>query len=216
MLEGLWLAHRLAPGRVAPDPAEADPGAPPRFLTSVLRLPEPVTEALVRSATDLGGALDGHHVYPVDSIHVTLANATGLDDRERAGADLRRIAETLVGNEATVVGLGMSRWTVFAAIAPDDALRRARAELRRSWSDAVRPGLAGRLAGRLWYANLVRFRGVPSRDLGERLRAIRHVPVSTVSFSRLELVRTNKVMALEATTVLEAWDLTLPGRTGEA
>lgn len=206
-MRALWLAHEL--GALVPKarPDEADPLTSPGILTSVLRLPPTLAEELTSSIHELRAIQPDHYWYPAESVHVTLADATAMADAGRAISDLEELAPALMASQATVIGLGLTKRSAFAAIAPSEAMRRARAELRRRWSRPYGSSVMSRIAGQMWYANLVRFRREPSAEFVKSLRTLSVASQGPISLPTLELVRTNKVMSPQRTSVILRIDL---------
>jgi len=204
-LRMLWLAKDARLLRPDPRPREADPLAPGSILTTLLRLPPGPALALAGQARALLAIDPGQYAYPSESLHVTLADATGLDPAD-AAADLRSLAPVLRGCRGQIVGFGLSRRTAFAALMVDPALGDARGALRAQWARPGPAALPERLLSRMWYVNFMRLVHQPAPELIHRLR---HLPVVTepFTFPSVELVRTNKVMAAERTAGLAAFDL---------
>ncbi len=202
----LWLAHDA--GLLRPDPRaeEADPLARGSILTTLLRLPHGPALALAGQARELVADDPGQYAYPAESLHVTLADATGLDPT-RAAADLCSLGPTLHGCRARIVGFGLSRRTAFAALAVDPALAVARGALRARWARSGPPALPERLLSRMWYVNFVRLVHQPSPELIDRVRHMAVAPIEPFAFPSVELVRTNKVMAAGRTATLASFDL---------
>ena len=201
-LRALWLAHGLGAFGSNVEPAEADPLASAGILTSVLRLPPAVAEALTSSLHELRAIQPDHYWYPPESVHVTLADATAMADPGRAISDLEELAPSLRATAAVVIGLGLTKRSAFVAIAPSRSMRRARAVLRRRWSKPYRPGVKSRVASQMWHANVVRFRHEPSAEFVKCLRSLSVTSGTPISLPALELVRTNRVMSPQRTSIL--------------
>ncbi len=204
-LRMLWLASDAGLLRPDPRPEEADPLAPGSILTTLLRFPPGPALVLAGQGRELLAIDPGQYAYPPESLHVTLADATGLDPAG-AAADLRSLAPALHGCRGRIVGFGLSRRTAFAALMVDPALGDARGRLRAQWARSGPAALPERLLSRMWYANFLRLVHQPAPELIHRLRQL---PVVTepFAFPRVELVRTNKVMAAGRTAGLAAFDL---------
>lgn len=204
-----WLAqratgHGLRRDAIAPD--GADPDAPAIFTTSVIRLPTDLAARLASVAEDIAAAQPGHYVCPAESIHVTVCGplpAVVGPAGDVALADLRVVAPRLAGGRLRVVRLGLGGTSVFAALDVDGAdLLGVRRELAGRWDVEGRPGIGGRIAARLLWANLVRFSVPPSPALRAAVGRRRHPVHAGVPIEAVELVQTNRAMSPERTTVL--------------
>lgn len=188
------------------DPAHADPTAAAAIETSVIRLPIELANGLHDLAAGIARAQPGQYVCPPESVHVTVCGPIHLAEPpaiDAAIADLREIATTLAGGRLKVVRIAVGDTSLFAGVEPLGVdLAGARGELARRWGVPARPGLAGIVARRLFWANLVRFTMPPSA--GFIASADRHRRAVTMTFpiGAVELVRTNRAMAPAATTVL--------------
>jgi 2'-5' RNA ligase len=208
------LLHRLAweagrarlragAGRAAFTPPPSGPAAA-WHVTTVARLPAEVVAALAPALDRLRAGGPGHRWYPPGTVHLTVHNLDGLDLDGDAGAATLAELRALVGAHppfrAAVRGLGVSTGTVFAQVLPCDAtLRALRADLRGFLRrHAVTPRRA-RLVG---HANLVRFVGpVTAAFLAEVARQRRR-DFGSWTVTEVELVRTDRYLSREGTTVL--------------
>jgi 2'-5' RNA ligase len=218
------LLHRLAweagrarlragAGRTAFTPPPSGPAAA-LHLTTVARLPADVVAALAPALDRLRAGGPGHRFYPPGTVHLTVHNLDGLDLDGGAGAARLDELAALVGAHppfrAAVRGLGVTRGTVFAQVLPCDAtLRALRADLRGLLR---RHAVAARRARPLGHANLVRFSGpVTAAFLAEVARQ-RRGDFGSWTVTEVELVRTDRYLSHEGTTVLARLRLGATGR----
>jgi len=209
-----WLAQRaIGRGlrRDAIDPDGADPGAPASFTTSVIRLPADLAARLEGVAASLAETQPGQYLCPAGTIHVTVCGplpASGGPGDDEALADLRVVAPRLAGGRLRVVRLGLGDTSVFAALEAEGAdLLGIRRELAARWGVAGRPGIGGAIASRLLWANLVRFSVPASPALRAAVGRVRRPVHAGVPIEAVELVRTNRAMSPERTTVLGRVDV---------
>jgi 2'-5' RNA ligase len=207
---------RVGAGRTAFTPPPSGPAAA-LHLTTVARLPAEVEAALAPAVDRLRAGGPAHRWYPPGTVHLTVRNLDGLDLDGDAGA--ARLAElaALVGAHppfrAAVRGLGVSAGTVFAQVLPCDAtLRALRADLR---GFLRRHAVAPRRARPVGHANLARFAGpVTAAFLAEVARQRRR-DFGSWTVTEVELVRTDRYLSREGTTVLARMGLGATG-TGPA
>lgn len=160
----------------------------PNTLTSILRIPPGtlLVPMLDVDATE-------HHVYPPESIHITVAN---LDNR-RVDIDigLARLAKMSLSAPRFVFShFGCSPDTLFVACIHDAALQRLRTAVTDAFEVAPARG-GGRIAQLVTYANVVRFHG-PGRWPGP-------LPLNTTSvLDHLELVHTDRVLSKTGTSII--------------
>lgn len=203
-----WVARRTVGRGFRRDailPDGADPAATATFATCVIRLPLDLAERLETAATRIAGVQPGHYVCPAESIHVTVCGPLPrLGPQPGAAAeDLRALAPRLSGGRLRVVRLGIGDTSVFAALEVEGAdLLAVRRELARRWGVASRQGLAGPMARRLLWANLIRFGAPPSRALIDAVAGRRHPAHRGFPIEAVELVWANRAMSPERTTVL--------------
>jgi 2'-5' RNA ligase len=222
------LLHRLAweagrarlragAGRTAFVPPPSGPAAA-LHLTTVARLPAEVVATLAPALARLRADGPGHHWYPPGTVHLTVQNLDGLDLDGDAGtarlAELRALLGAHAPFPAAVRGLGVSAGTVFAQVLPCDAsLRRLRADLR---GFLRRHAVAPRRARPLGHANLVRFVGPVTAAFLAELARQRRRDFGSWTVTEVELVRTDRYLSQEGTTVLARLGLgptgTGPGR----
>jgi 2'-5' RNA ligase len=205
LLWRVWAAARLARSI---DPAEADPDAPARFLTCVMRLPPDAAAELRALTRELERVQPAHHYYPPDAMHLTIAipGGTGpLEDGAGArSADLDRLARELAPVRLAARGLAPSPTTLFAAlVTPDVRLDEAMRRLRAGWHSPSRPLPMRLLLGRIRHVNVVRYREPPSAAFLAAARELRHWAGTPFVGDTFELVRTNTVLAAARTTILE-------------
>jgi len=218
------LLHRLAweagrarlragAGRRAFIPPPSGPAAA-LHVTTVSRLPAEVVAALAPALDRLRADGPGHHYYPPGTVHLTVQNLDGLDLDGDPGA-AARLAElrALVGAHApfraVVRGLGVSAGTVFAQVLPcDAALRTLRADLL---GFLERHAVARRRPRPLGHANVVRFAGPVTAAFLAELAHQRHRDFGSWTVTEVELVRTDRYLSHEGTTVLARMALGLTG-----
>jgi hypothetical protein len=197
--EALWLAGRAAlrSGR-----ARSLPSPTVRHVTTIVRVPAEVGAALEPVLERLRALDPGHHYYPLDSVHVTLANLDGLDgplDRvEAAIAAFPRLS-------FAAGGLGLSPGTVLARVRPlGEGFFRLRGELRGLGAPAA--GIRGRAArsllDRIAFANIVRFSGVVSEPFVAEIGRLRNIELGTWTAKEVELVETDRLLSPAATRLL--------------
>jgi 2'-5' RNA ligase len=218
------LLHRLAweagrarlragAGRRAFIPPPSGPAAA-LHVTTVSRLPAEVVAALAPALDRLRADGPGHHYYPPGTVHLTVQNLDGLDLDGDPGA-AARLAElrALVGAHApfraVVRGLGVSAGTVFAQVLPcDAALRTLRADLL---GFLERHAVARRRPRPLGHANVVRFAGPVTAAFLAELAHQRHRDFGSWTVTEVELVRTDRYLSHEGSTVLARMALGLTG-----
>jgi len=183
-------------------------------VTTVSRLPAEVVAALAPALDRLRADGPGHHYYPPGTVHLTVQNLDGLDLDGDPGA-AARLAElrALVGAHApfraVVRGLGVSAGTVFAQVLPcDAALRTLRADLL---GFLERHAVARRRPRPLGHANVVRFAGPVTAAFLAELAHQRHRDFGSWTVTEVELVRTDRYLSHEGTTVLARMALGLTG-----
>ncbi len=217
------LLHRLAweagrarlragAGRRAFTPPPSGPAAA-LHLTTVSRLPAEVVAALAPALDRLRADGPGHHYYPPGTVHLTVQNLDGLDLDGDAGAATLAELRALVGShppfQAAVGGLGVSAGTVFAQVLPCDAtLRTLRADLR---GFLERHALAPRRPRSLGHANVLRFAGPVTAAFLAELARQRRRDFGSWTVTEVELVRTDRYLSHEGTTVLAQMGLGLRG-----
>ncbi len=209
VIDADWMVRRrtgLGLRRDRLDPDGADPDAPASFATSVIRLPAGLATRLEAVAETIAQAQPGQYVCPARTIHVTVCGPIHVPDGQTTAvaiSDLLAVAPRLVGGSLKVVRIGVGDTSVFAALDEVDLdLRGARRELARRWAVAGRGGIGGIVAGRLLWANLIRFTRPPSRELFDAVQRVRRVRHAGFSPEAVELVSTNRTMSDRRTTLL--------------
>jgi 2'-5' RNA ligase len=208
------LLHRLAweagrarlragAGRRAFTPPPCGPAAA-LHLTTVARLPAEVVAALAPVLERLRAAGPAHCWYPPGTVHLTVHNLDGLDLDGDAGAAALAELRALVGAHppfrVAARGLGVSAGTVFAQVLPcDPTLRALRADLRLLLR---RRGVAPRRARPVGHANVARFAGPVTAAFLAELARQRRRDFGGWTATEVELVRTDRYLSHEGTTVL--------------
>ena len=199
--------------------------APAGHLTSVVRVPADLGEALAAATRALPGAV-GHYLYPAGQLHLTVLNLDGLnlDGRPLGRSPLGAVA-AVVGRAAPfpvlLAGFGVSRTSVYVrAYDPTASLRRLRTRLVRA--TGCRPPLPLRLLG---FVNVLRFSGFDVRELLAGLASIRDRgpasgiratpgPRGELAAREVEIVRTDKVLSPAGTVLLRRVALGGPATGG--
>ena len=211
LVEASWLGWPLVTLAGPPDRQAADPEAPARIVTSILRLSPAHAEALGRLTSMIRADASDHYVYRPSSMHLTLLGATGSDRmRDELGRDLAAAARALSDPpvEIAIVGIAIGPDTVFAVLEPsDDRLLRVRRELEGQWGMRHDRGRRRWPVGGLFHANIVRWAATPDRRLVSSLRAHRGARWPALPLGAIELVETNKVLAAARTTTLGSFPL---------
>ena len=220
LVEASWLGWPLVTLAGPPDRQAADPDAPARIVTSVLRLPSAHAEALNGLTSMVRADPAGHHVYPPSSMHLTLLGATGSNrTRDELGRDLAAAARALSDPpvEIAIVGIAIGPDTLFAVLEPsDDRLLQVRRELEGRWGMRHDRGPRRWPVGGLFHANIVRWAATPDRRLVSSLRAHRGSRWPALPLGAIEFVETNKVLAAARTTTLGTFPIVdlRPGAEG--
>jgi 2'-5' RNA ligase len=174
-------------------------------LTTVSRLPAEVAAALARAVDRLRPHGPGHHYYPPPTMHLTVQNLDGLELDGDGGAarlaELRALFGAHPPFQVAARGLGVSAGTVFAQVLAGDAtLRALRADLARLLQ---RHGLTPRRARLPGHANVVRFSGPVTTAFLAELARQRRTDFGSWTVTGVELVRTDRFLSGEGTTLLE-------------
>ncbi|MPY95872.1 MAG: hypothetical protein GEV08_23300 [Acidimicrobiia bacterium] len=185
-----YAAIRRLSRRQAPLPERGPKAA--AHLTAVLRFPLDVASAL-----DLGAlpASRSHYRYPLSTLHVTVANLDQACVPAPVGVEALR-ALTFEPVTLRLDGFGCSRDTLFIRCSYGEELAVLRRAVRRAFA-LPRPFNPVKAAfGQLAFANVLRFDGpgvAPARGQG---------PEGLVVLDNLDVVRTDRYLSDEATTVL--------------
>ena len=184
---------------------------PRDHLTSVVRLPVDLSEALVEAARRLSGA-GSHYLYAPTDVHLTVLN---LDTRGTAAGRVETAAAAMRGTGTFPVvlrGFGVSRQSIYArAYDPTTSLWRLRGRVAQVVG--MRPPLPLRLLG---FVNLLRFGHPQVQELIASAAAARGTsPVAGAFHAQcVEIVRTDKVLSREGTELLQRVELSGEGPTG--
>ena len=164
-------------------------------LTAVLRLGATLVPEI--TTTNL------HYIYPPETVHVTVSNldATNVDVEE---AIERLAARRLSAPTFTVGGLGCSPDTLFLRCIHDERFDRLRLAVEQTFELPPSGSPMSWLFRRLSFANVVRFDGP-----GE-WQELRHSRAEA-RCTTLEIVRTDRYLSLQGTTVIRAIPLQSTG-----
>jgi 2'-5' RNA ligase len=179
----------------------------PQFLSVVARVPNEVAAPLAAAAAALGEGEADHHVYPAESIHLTvLALADEAGAHEAVGAIAARHRPFAID----AGGLNLSARTVFAELYPSGsglaALRRA---LRAALAP-LHPAVSQWVRQRLAHASVARLGGPPDRRVIAEVERLRARDFGRFEVAEIELVRTDKILSAEGTIVLGRFPLGPP------
>jgi hypothetical protein len=146
-----------------------------------------------------------HYIYPPETVHVTVSNldATNVDVEE---AIERLAARRLSAPTFTVGGLGCSPDTLFLRCIHDGRFDRLRLAVEKAFELPPSGSPMSWLFRRLSFANVVRFDGP-----GE-WQQLRHSRAEA-RCTTLEIVRTDRYLSLQGTTVIRTIPLQNTGRT---
>src|SRR5512132_447068 len=172
-----------------------------QHLTTVVRIPGGVADALTAAQTRLRQQGPAHYYYPPQTMHFTVANldhaATHLVDQ---------LPSTLAGFrrfEVAVHGLGVSPTTVFAQALPEDsAVRDLRAHLSALAPQPASFRLLDTLIRNVAVVNIVRFSGSVSAPFLTEVAHMRKRPFGRFSVAHVELVRTDRLLSDAGTQAL--------------
>jgi len=178
--------------------------------------PSDVQAEALRLQRLLDETLDRHVGRPeaerIDAVVQALRGELGATPAAtRAGllAELRALVGSHRPFQAAVRGLGVSAGTVFAQVLPcDAALRTLRADLL---GFLERHAVARRRPRPLGHANVVRFAGPVTAAFLAELAHQRHRDFGSWTVTEVELVRTDRYLSHEGTTVLARMALGLTG-----
>jgi 2'-5' RNA ligase len=215
-----WVAARAAAGRRHAVPPPSGPAAAVH-LTTVVRLPVAVADALAPVVERLRALGPGHRWYPPQALHVTVQNLDGLllatggpppgeaDGPATVPAPLRELVAAHRPFRLAVRGLGVAPGSVFALALPGDATL---ASLRDGLGRLPPGGTRRRWVGRgLGHANLARFSGPVGGGLLAEVARLRRQDFGTFAVDEVELVSTDRWLSPEGTTTLGR--LRLAGRS---
>jgi 2'-5' RNA ligase len=167
-------------------------------LTCVVRLPSAVALPIHQAVRSLPG-VERHYVYPASDLHLTLLNLGASEDLEAVAAVLIRTAPFAV----RLRGLQLSRHSVSVRAFDDtgalQAVRRRLIEVT-----GTRPAWPRR---RLGFVNVVRYLSQDVQQLTEAVRDQRARPFGVLEVTVAEVVRTDKVLSADGTTLLARWPL---------
>lgn len=180
---------------------------PRAFLTTVVRVPTAIGRRVQEAARPAARAEPRpHHLYPAESIHITLANLDRYADLplERLEATLARRVAAAPPITFTLRGLAAARHTVYvqAYARPASALL----ALRGSVLLDLENGTPGQQPLRIAVGNVVRFRSTDTAAVRPITRANRTVCFGSFQLDRVELVRTDKVLSAAGTDILAAFE----------
>jgi 2'-5' RNA ligase len=200
-----WAVTRASAGRRAYQVPAAGPAAA-IHLSTVVRLPAAIAEALAPALERLRALGPAHHWYPPQAMHVTVQNLDGLALPH--GALVGALVAAHPPFRLTVRGLGVAPGAVFALALPDDStLRSLRAGLGR-----LPAGRRPRVGRGLGHANLARFSGPVTPGFLAELARMGGQDFGSFTVEEVELVRTDRLLSLAGTTTLAR--IRLGGRPG--
>lgn len=172
-------------------------------LTSVVRVPSDAAARVVTVARALPGASE-HYVYLPGDLHLTVLN---LDAVRSTVPELLRTTEQVATSAlrfpVELRGLGMTGQSIYVqAWDPTGSLCRLRAGM------AAATGCGASLPRRLLgFVNIVRFRHPRVDELRAERGRWRRLALGSFVVGEVEVVRTNKVLAATATTVVGRFPL---------
>lgn len=172
-------------------------------LTSVMRLPPDIAAQVATLAGALPGAA-GHYLYPLGDLHLTVLNLDTarlpINELQAATARTLRSAERF---PIRLRGFGMTRHSVYAqAWDSTGALWRLRGRLAAATGCRDTP--SRRLLG---FVNVIRFMNPDVTELRAGVCGLHRLDIGAFDAQEVEIVRTNKVLATAATTVLQKYRL---------
>ena len=205
-----WAATRASAGRRAYAVPASGPAAAVH-LTTVVRLPAPVAEALAPALDRLRALGPGHHWYPPETMHVTVQNLDGAVPADRIEQGAGDLVAAHPPFRLTVRGLGAAPGAVYAVALPGDAtLRSLRAGLGRL--AAGRRPRRPRVGRGLGHANLARFSGPVTPGFLAELARMGGQDFGSFTVEEVELVRTDRLLSPAGATTLAR--TRLAGRPG--
>lgn len=166
-------------------------------VTSVLRLPAASADkihARVRALPDVGR----QYVYPAGDLHLTLLNLDGVD--ESAIAEVCRVIAATRPVTVQLSGLHLSAHSVYVRAVDQGWLHQLRRQLIGVTGSA--PPWPLRLLG---FVNVLRWL---DPDLGALRNGLRRVDFGTVTLDAVEVVRTDRMLSQQGTTLLRRIELT--------
>jgi hypothetical protein len=178
-----------------------------RLITTVVaRVPRAVGAALVEAASVLPVG-PGDYRYPVADLHLTIGNldaAAVCSDHEDVATRLTQALTGVACAQVTVLGLGVSRHTIFAKAIAHPSL----GGLRRRTRQAVGvPRAFWRPGDSAAFINLVRFRQQHGKRMVDLVRTTELPTGLSWRLDQVELVATDKVLSESGTTLLEHFPL---------
>ena len=203
-----WAVTRASAGRRVYQVPASGPAAAVH-LTTVVRLPAAIAEALAPALERLRALGPAHHWYPPQAMHVTVQNLDGLALPH--GALVGALVAAHPPFRLTVRGLGVAPGAVFALALPDDGtLRSLRAGLGRLPAGPRRR--RPRVGRGLGHANLARFSGPVTTGFLAELARMGGQDFGSFTVEEVELVRTDRLLSPAGTTTLAR--TRLAGRPG--
>jgi 2'-5' RNA ligase len=196
----LYARERHRPSR----PVLLDLAGGPIHSTSVIRIPVELAAPLVEAVQMLPGA-EQHYLYPAADLHLTVMN---LDHVAAAAlpetiANMNALLAETASFEVRLRGLGTSSRSIYAqAFDCSGSLSRLRRELRH-----VIGGREPMALRQLGFVNVARYLKPDVELLREAVHAARHLQFGGVQVTAVEIVRTDKVLSGEGTSVLSSVSL---------
>jgi hypothetical protein len=180
-----------------------------RCLTLVSRLPSTTAGRVAEASGRLAAADPGHYVYPPGDLHLTVVDCSAFlaaGDLDEALAGLRSsLAGVLASARATPVrlcGFNVSPSTAYVqAWDTGGGIGRIRRGVRSRFDSRAS------LRDRLSFVNVIRFLQPVSPALVDAVGKARTVELGFFSLEVLDLVLTDKMLSVPATSVLARYRL---------
>lgn len=212
VFDDFWLrfSRQITDGNGQVDfPTQAE--MKPTHTTTVVRLPNEITEKCSHLADGIKAVYPDHYYYPNSDMHFTLLNldkliaaSNGGIDTELINNNIKQALANLPPLEMKVCGLGVFPTTIFIKLYDVSGVIE---EYRSAIKDAVLESLA--IAGTdtkalvegIAFVNLVRFTNAPEPELVNMVSGMRDTELGTFKASSVELVETNKLLSLPETII---------------
>ena len=186
----------------------------PQLITTVVRLPEPLAQAIHDHLRTLFRHHPEHHIYPVSTIHISISGFT-----VRADFDLL-IIENAVEEALShtspfsieLLGLSLSPSTVLIQALPhDDAIAGIRQRISFVLQDKephLRPRSRPFPSQHIAFANVLRFLGpIDAPTLLRDVKRLKDHEFGRFKVQEIQLVRTDKFLSDQGTEILRPFSL---------